>query len=186
MGLDKVVKDITDKAEAESKELAAKAAVEAVEIKKSAEAEAKQLSAAELAKAEQAISKMRQRELSSAKLDMKKAKLNSEKDVLGETHAAFARQLSTLSGEKKVDVLQKLIKLAQKDIPQGKIYSNAADADLVKNAGYEYGGNLKCLGGIVVSSVDGSVNLDYTFDSILEDVWTSSMKPVSDILFGSR
>ena len=56
----------------------------------------------------------------------------------------------------------------------------------MKNSGYQYGGNIKCIGGIVVTSVDGSVNLDYTFDSILEDVWTSSMKPVSDILFGSR
>lgn len=186
MGLDKVVKDITDKAEADSKEIAAKAATEAAEIKKSAEGEARQIAVAENARAEQAISKMRQRELSSAKLDVKKAKLNSEKDVLAETHAAFVKQLSTLSGDKKADLLQKLIKLAQKDIPQGKIFTNAADADLVKNSGYQYGGNIKCLGGIVVTSVDGSVNLDYTFDSILEDVWTSSMKPVSDILFGSR
>lgn len=186
MGLDKVVKDITDKAEADSREIAAKAVAEAAEIKKSAEGEAKQLTAAENARAEQAISKMRQRELSSAKLDVKKAKLNSEKDVLAETHEAFVKQLSTLPREKKADVLQKLIKLAQKDIPQGKIFTNAADADLVKNSGYEYGGNVKCIGGIVVTNVDGSVNLDYTFDSILEDVWTSSMKPVSDILFGSR
>lgn len=186
MGLDKVVKDIVDKAEAESKEIAAKAAVEAADVKKSADAEAKQLSVAENAKAEQAISKMRQRELSSAKLDVKKAKLNSEKEVLAETHAAFVRQLSTLPREKKVDILQKLIKLAKKDIPQGSIFTNAADADLVQNSGYTYGGNVKCIGGIVVKSADGNVNLDYTFDSILEDVWTSSMKPVSDILFGSR
>jgi len=186
MGLDKVVKDITDKAEANSKEIAALASTESAEIKKSAESEAKKLSAAEIARAEQAISKMKQRELSSAKLDVKKAKLNTEKDVLAETHAAFVKQLSALSMEKKVDILQKLIKLAQKDLPQGKIYTNAADADLVKNSGYQYGGNVKCIGGIVVSSVDGSVNLDYTFDSILEDVWTSSMKPVSDKLFGSR
>ena len=186
MGLDKVVKDIADKAEAESKQTAAKAATEAAEIKKAAEADARQVAASENARTDQAISKMRQRELSSAKLDVKKAKLNSEKDVLAETHEAFVRQLSALPKEKKVDVLQKLIRLAKKDIPQGKIFTSAADADLVKNSGYEYGGSIKCTGGIVVTSVDGTVNLDYTFDSILEDVWTASMKPVYDALFGKR
>jgi V/A-type H+-transporting ATPase subunit E len=186
MGLDKVVKDISDKVETESKGIISNAQVEADGIKKSAEVDAKKIHSAELARADDAISKMKQRELSSAKLDIKKAKLNSEKDALNETKASFVRQLSTLSKEQKVDILRKLIKMAKEDIPQGKIFTNAADSDLVKDSGYEYGGNIKCLGGIVVTSVDGSVNLDYTFDSILEDVWVASMKPVSDILFGNR
>ncbi len=186
MGLDKVVKDISDKTETECKAISAKAAAEAAGVKKNAEAEAVQIVAAEMAKADQSISRMRQRELSSAKLDIKKSKLNAEKDVLAEVHASFVKQLSALPREKKVDILQKLIKLAKKDISAGKIYTNAADADLVKNSGYTYGGNINCLGGILVTSEDGSINLDYTFDSILEDVWTSSMKQISDILFVSR
>jgi V/A-type H+/Na+-transporting ATPase subunit E len=185
MGLDKVVKDISEKAGAESKAIAAKASTEAAAIKTAADAEARQIAAADLAKADLAISKMRQRELSSAKLDVKKSKLNAEKDVLSDVHAGFVKQLSTLPGEKKVDIMKKLIKLAKKDIPTGKIFCNAADADLVKDSGYAYGGNIKCLGGILVTSEDGSIKLDYTFDSILEDVWTSSMKQISDILFAS-
>jgi V/A-type H+-transporting ATPase subunit E len=186
MGLDKVVKDISDKVETESKGIISNAQVEADGIRKSAESEAKKIHSAELARADDTISKMRQRELSSAKLDIKKAKLNSEKDALNETKASFVRQLSALPREQKVDILRKLIKMAKEDIPQGKIHTNAADSDLVKDSGYEYGGNVNCIGGIVVTSVDGSVKLDYTFDSILEDVWVASMKPVSDILFGNR
>ena len=186
MGLEKVVKDISDKTEAECREVSAKAAAEAAGIRQAAAADAQRTSAAELAKADQAISKMRQRELSSAKLDVKKSKLNAEKDVLGEVHAGFVRQLSALPREKKVDIIQKLIKLAKKDIPSGKIYTNAADVDLVKGSGYEPGGTIDCIGGILVTSGDGSVNLDYTFNSILEDVWSGHMKQVSDILFASR
>ncbi len=186
MGLDKVVKDISDKAETESKEIVARATAEAAAEKQSAEAQARQIVASELSKADLAIPKMRQRELSSAKLDVKKAKLNAEKDVLAEVRAEYVKRLSALPREKKVDILNKLIGMARKEIPAGKIYTNAADADLVKGSGYEYGGNIKCIGGIVINSSDGSVNLDYTFDSILEDVWNSSMKPVSDILFGNR
>ena len=186
MGLDKVVKDISDKAEAESRAIAAKAAAEAADIKKSAQAEAGQLQQAELARADDAIAKMRQRELSSAKLDVKKARLNAEKDVLAEVHADFAKRLAALPREKKVDIYKKLIAIARKEIPSGKIFANAADADLVKGSGYDFGGNINSTGGIVITSADGSVNLDYTFDSILQDVWDASMKPVSDILFSNR
>jgi V/A-type H+-transporting ATPase subunit E len=185
MGLDRVVKDISDKAEAESSDIIAKARAEAASIRKDAEAESKKAYDAEMARADQAISKMRQRELSSAKLDVKKSRLNAEKDVLEEVRSDVVRRLSAMPREKKVDILNKLINLARKDVPAGKIYASAGDAELIKNSGYEYGGNIRCIGGIVVTSMDGSVNLDYTFDSILEDVWTASMKPVSDILFGS-
>jgi V/A-type H+-transporting ATPase subunit E len=186
MGLDKVVKDISDKAEAESREIIAGAQVTAASIKKDAEAEAHKNLEAEMARSDSAISKMRQRELSSAKLDVKKAKLNAEKDVLEEVHAELVKSLTQMPGQKKVDLINKLIAMSKKDVPQGKIFANAADAELVKNSGYEYGGAIKCIGGIIVTSMDGSVNLDYTFDSIMEDVWAASMKPVSDILFGSR
>jgi V/A-type H+-transporting ATPase subunit E len=186
MGLDRVVKDISDKAEAESKSITARAQVEASAIKKEAEAEAKRVYDAELVRADQVISKMRQRELSSAKLDIKKSKLNAEKDVLEEVRSDLLKRLSAMPKEKKVDILNRLINLARKDVPAGKIFTNAGDAELIKNSGYEYGGNIKCIGGIIVTSMDGSVNLDYTFDSIMEDVWNAQMKPVSDILFGSR
>ncbi|MCD1295991.1 V-type ATP synthase subunit E [Methanocella sp. CWC-04] len=186
MGLDKVVKDISDKADAESKAIIARAASEAAEIKKAAEGEAKDLYASQLEKADLSISKMRQRELSSAKLDIKKSKLNAEKDVLDEVHKNFKKELQALPKEKKADMLKKLVALAKKDVPAGKIFTSAGDADLVKDSGYEYGGNVNVIGGIIVTSADGSINLDYTFDSMLEDVWTSSMKPVSDILFGIR
>jgi V/A-type H+-transporting ATPase subunit E len=186
MGLDRVVKDIADKAESDSKGTIVKAQAEASGIKKDAEVEAQRVSAAEMAKADSAISKMRQRELSSAKLDVKKSKLNAEKDVLEEVRSELVKRLAAMPKEKKVDIYQKLIGLAKKDVPTGKIYTDEADADLVKNSGYEYGGAIKCTGGIVVRSVDGSVSVDYTFDSIMESVWAAQMKPVSDILFGSR
>jgi V/A-type H+-transporting ATPase subunit E len=186
MGLDRVVKDISDKAEAEGREITARAGAEASTIKKEADAEAKKAYEAEMARADQAVSKMRQRELSSAKLDIKKSKLNAEKDVLDDVRSELSKRLTAIPKEKRVELLNKLLALARKDVPAGKVFTNAGDAELVKGSGYEYGGNIKCIGGIVVTSVDGTVNLDYTFDSIMEDVWSASMKPVSDILFGSR
>jgi len=183
MGLDRVVKDISDKAEEEAKQIVARAQSEAAAIKKDAEEEAKRIHEAEMVRADNLMAKLRQREFSSAKLDIKKSKLNAEKDALEEVRADLVKRISAMPKQKKVNILKKLINLARKDVPAGKIYTNAGDAELIKGSDYEYGGNIKCTGGVIVMSADGSVSLDYTFDSIIDDVWSSSMKPVSDILF---
>ena len=113
MGLDKVVKDISDKAEADSKQIIAGAQTEAAAIKKDAEVEARRISEAEAARSDSAISKMRQRELSSAKLDIKKSKLNAEKDVLEEVRSDMEKRLAAMPKEKKADIYRKLIELAK-------------------------------------------------------------------------
>ena len=40
------------------------------------------------------------------------------------------------------------------------------------------------LGGFVLESKDGSVVLDYRFDSLLEDAWKANLGPVNKALFG--
>ena len=40
------------------------------------------------------------------------------------------------------------------------------------------------IGGFVLESKDGSVVLDYRFDSLLEDAWKSCMASVNKVLFG--
>ena len=46
------------------------------------------------------------------------------------------------------------------------------------------GKDIPGLGGFVLESKDGSVVLDYRFDSLLEDAWKSCMASVNKVLFG--
>ena len=40
------------------------------------------------------------------------------------------------------------------------------------------------IGGIVLENEDGTVRLDFTYDSILKNVYERSLKQISDILYG--
>ena len=47
------------------------------------------------------------------------------------------------------------------------------------------GDDVEALGGFMLVSDDGSISLDYTFDSKLNDAWLTSLGDVNRTLFGA-
>jgi V/A-type H+-transporting ATPase subunit E len=45
-------------------------------------------------------------------------------------------------------------------------------------------GNIETSGGFILVNKEGSVQVDYTFETIFEETQRSSLKGVSDLLFG--
>ena len=58
------------------------------------------------------------------------------------------------------------------------------DRKYLSTSNFEMGKDIPGLGGFVLESKDGSVVLDYRFDSLLEDAWKSCMASVNKVLFG--
>ncbi|MDI3486087.1 MAG: V/A-type H+/Na+-transporting ATPase subunit, partial [Methanolobus sp.] len=79
MGLETVVKDIMDAAQAEVSKLDSEADAEVALILDEAKQNAKRIMGERLAKAEDDIKKIRQQEISSANLEVKRTLLNARK-----------------------------------------------------------------------------------------------------------
>ena len=183
MGLEIVVKDILDAAQAEVARLNREADAEASLILEDARQSAKKIVGERLAKAEDDIRKMRQQEISSANLEVKRTLLNARKELLEEVYAQAEKSIAAFSPEKNEELLKSII---EKNEAGGKrIYSNASSEEIVKKlSSLEYAGNIDCLGGVVIENEDGTVRLDYTYDVILKSVSEQLLKQTSDILFG--
>ncbi|MCQ6963007.1 V-type ATP synthase subunit E [Methanolobus chelungpuianus] len=183
MGLEIVVKDIMDAAQAEVARLNREADAEASLILNDARQNAKKIVGERLAKAEDDIRKMRQQETSSANLEVKRTLLNARKELLEDVYARAEKSIAAFSQEKNRELLKSII---EKNEASGKrIYSNAASEKLVRElTSLEYAGNIDCLGGVVIENEDGTVRLDYTYDVILRSVSEQLLKQTSDILFG--
>lgn len=183
MGLEIVVKDIMDAAQAEVARLNREADAEASLILEDARQNAKKIVGERLAKAEDDIRKMRQQETSSANLEVKRTLLNARKELLEDVYARAEKSIAAFSPEKNRELLKSII---EKNEASGKrIYSNAASENLVRElTSLEYAGNIDCLGGVVIENEDGTVRLDYTYDVILRSVSEQLLKQTSDILFG--
>ncbi|WP_406671182.1 V-type ATP synthase subunit E [Methanolobus sp. ZRKC4] len=183
MGLETVVKDIMDAAQAEVAQLDSEADAEVSQIIDEAKQSAKKIMGESLAKAEDDIKKIRQQEISSANLEVKRTLLNARKEVLEKVYTQAEESISTFSPEKNEELLKSLIESYESS--GNRIYSDAGSEEIVKKlSSLEYAGNIECLGGVIIENEDGTVRLDYTYDVILKSVNEQLLRQTSDILFG--
>ncbi|WMW24420.1 V-type ATP synthase subunit E [Methanolobus sediminis] len=183
MGLETVVKDIMDAAHAEVSKLDSEADAEVALILDDAKQNAKRIMGERLAKAEDDIKKIRQQDISSANLEVKRTLLNARKEILEKVYVQAVETISGFSPEKNEELLKELI--TEYEANGSKIYSNAESEELVKKlSSLEYAGNIDCLGGVAIENEDGTIRLDYTYDVLLNSVNERLLKQTSDILFG--
>lgn len=183
MGLETVLKDIVEASQAEVSNLNSEADSEVSSILDESRQAAKKIVGERLAKVEDDIKYIRQQEISSANLEVKRTLLNARKEILDNVYVQAVEAISAFSLEKNEELLKVLINKYESE--GAKIYSNKESAEIVKKlSSLEYGGDIECLGGILIESADGTVRLDYTYDVILKSVNEQLLKQTSDIFFG--
>jgi V/A-type H+-transporting ATPase subunit E len=183
MGLENVVNDILKQARAEVSTVNSEADVETAAIINAANEEKKKMVEIRQAEIDARIERMHKQEMSSAHLEIKRATLNAKKDVLDEVFQSAKDAISSMPSEKNVTLLKAI--LDKHGTSGTRVYSNGRDAKLVQEmTDLTYMDEIDCIGGIIIENDDGTVRLDYTFDTILNNVSEQTLKQISDILFG--
>ncbi len=170
------VQQIIDRAKAEAEEIIAEAKAEAEEILRKAKEEA-----------EKEAERYRKQEIASVNLEMKRLLLNKRKEVLEEVFKLVEDRIRKMDTDEKRKLLEKLIDSCE--LEEAVVYSNKDDENIVREIisskkGYRYGGNIDCLGGVILESTDGEVRINLTFDDLLAQIYENKMSEVSKILFG--
>jgi V/A-type H+-transporting ATPase subunit E len=181
MALEKVVENIRAQGRAAAQAEIDAARREADEILKSAQAEASQIASRRQAEAQTAAEALRRRDLASAELEAKKGRLNAQKEVLSEVRRAVLEKLSKLPPERRAQHIQALLK--RTGIQGGLVYGTAQDRVHAEKLGIRFAGTIEGLGGVVVVSPDGKMREDFTYEALLDEVWTTSLSQVAEILF---
>jgi len=183
MGLDAIVEEIRAKGRIEADKIGEEASLEVSKITAEAEASAARLKAAKEEAVRKEIDRLRQQEVSSANLEVKKAILNARKEILDEVYEAAKEAVKKLPAEKNQKLLKSIIEKNENN--NARIYSRNKDKQAIKKlTKLEYAGEIDCIGGVVIENEDGTEVLDFKYDTILKNVSEQSLKQVSDILFG--
>jgi len=183
MGLEIVLNDITEGAKADIRRIDEEAESVSNLILSEARQASKEALGSRLAEIEEKLEQQRQQVLSSANLEVKRIVLNKRKALLDQVYDQALEQISELPADKNEKYLKVLIEANEKD--GHRIYSNKKSEKIVKKlSSLEYGGNIDCIGGIVIENKEGTIRLDYTFDLILKSTYDKSLKAISDILNG--
>ena len=136
-----------------------------------------------LAQSEEDLKNLHQQVISSANLEVKRLRLNKRKELLDQVYNKIYESIKSMPASKAEKLLSVLI--AKHEADGVRIYSNKNSEAIVKKlSSLSYAGNIDCIGGIVLENEDGTVRLDFTYDSILKNVYERSLKQISDILYG--
>jgi V/A-type H+-transporting ATPase subunit E len=180
MGLEVVVKDVLARAEEESDHVRQEGTFEADAIIAGAEDTARHILAEKREQTLELIERRRNREISSANLEVKRAILNAKKELLEGVYEDALRILASLPESERETIIKKLL---ESQTESTRVFSNKNDEALVKRiSSLEYGGTISCSGGIILENEDGTILRDLTFDTVLNSVRETSLKQLLEIL----
>ncbi|MDW5550190.1 V-type ATP synthase subunit E [Methanosarcina sp.] len=183
MGLEIVVKDIQEGARAEVSRIKAEGDAKASEIINEAKDIQKKTLGDSLAKTEEDLQNLHQQVISSANLEVKRITLNKRKDLLDRVYVQTVEKIKSMPASKKEELLKTVIN--KYEASGARVYSSKDSEEIVKKlTSLSYAGNLDSIGGVVLENENGTVRLDFTYDSILKNVYERSLKQISDLLYG--
>ena len=192
MGLEIVVDEIKAKGNREAARIKSEAEAEAKTIVADATKRAEEIRLAAEADAVLQTDRITIREVAAANLVVKRDQLNAQKELLDKVYGEASCQIANLPADIHVKAARSLLKDAVKQIKEGIVFANERDEAAVKAAiselkplsGFTLGGITDSDGGVVVQSADGQLTLDLSYQTFMGEVWESSLKDASEILFG--
>ena len=178
MGLEDILKQVEetgkDRAAAIRKETTQEVESKMAEAKTSAEDIVSSIKSESKKKIEQ----LRQQEIPSAELEVKRSQLEMQKDLLMETKTEVMSKLENLSSKDLKKIYSSLLKDAPKD---GKLLCRKEDKSLFKGiTKLSHSGEITELGFVIES---GDYRLDYRFTTLVERQWQENLPMVSEVLF---
>ena len=178
MGLEDILKQVEetgrDRAAAIRKETTEEVDSKMAEAKSAAEEVVASIKSESTRKIEQ----LRQQEIPSAELEVKRNQLEMQKDLLMLTKKEVMSKLESLGSKDLKKIYSSLLKDAPKD---GKLLCRKADKSIFKGiTKLSQSGEITDLGFIIES---GDYRLDYRFSTLVERQWQENLPMVSEALF---
>ena len=186
MSLENLAEKIASAAKSEADEVIKAANEQASEIINSAKSEASIMENNSTEKVNKEVSQLAVEVVASAKQANQKRVLIAKRDELDSTWKSVQELVGSgkLSGRKTL--LESIVKDADNSENKGMILRPVAiDRGVLSKSGssFKLGDDIEGLGGFILESKDGSISLDYRFDSRLDSCWNDNIKNVSEILF---
>lgn len=186
MTLENVVNEIINNAKQEERKIVQEAEMQArniIEEQNTAMDEQKKLArenAKKLAK------EMEKKQLSAYKLELRKQLMQEKANALKIVVEKTIARIKKMPSAKRKRLLKKFVERGRKELPNSKfLYANSKDRKLLGNvSGLKFAGELNVLGGVVLENADKTVQVDYTFERLLEETKEKNLSEIAKKLFG--
>jgi V/A-type H+-transporting ATPase subunit E len=185
MTLDALANEIATQAKAEAELIIADAKQQANKIEDKAKYEAMNFSKDAQSRAERESSQLSVELVASAKQANQKHMLIARREELDDTWEAIRSSVGSPDLEGRSKILSELLSEASKNGGDMILRPVSTDSKVLEKSDFTLGDDVEGLGGFILESKDGSIVLDYRFDSRLDKAWKENIREVNDILFGN-
>ncbi len=181
MGLEEVKEEIIRNARKQEEELLAEAREQARKVLDEAGKKVEELREKSEAETKKLIELIKKQETASAELEAKKMMLEAKKSIIDKAFSGVRQKLEKLAPNKRGEFMQALLSRAEKEIDIGIIYCSRKDAKALKGYSTKDAGML-C--GLIAENKDGTIRVDYSFDTLLQSINENELQNIHKMLFG--
>ena len=183
MGLEKVKEKVLNEAKQKAKSRLDSAQAEASDIVKAMSKNASEKEVSSKKQLESEVEFIKNREAAAAKLDSKKLSLAFRKKFIDEMFSLVREKLATLPDSTRDKHVKKLLEKAKSEIDVAVVQCNKRDRKFVGNVKVTEG---DILGGIIAESADGTLRVDYSYETMLDQLKDSMLPELNEILFKTK
>lgn len=177
MGLDKVVDNIRAEGRAQAGSIAASAKKEADAILADAKRQAAEITARRTGEATTAADAHLKREIANADLEARRLRLAAERELMTSIRAEAEKRLAALAPAQREAHLKTLV--AKANVPNGRVWVAKQDEAAARKLGLSVAGTFEGLGGVIVEAADGATRENLRYETLLEEIWASSLPQVA-------
>lgn len=181
MGLEKVVDNIRSEGRTQASQIVSAARKEADAILADARRQAEEIRAKRAAEATAAADSLGRREAANADLEARRLRLNAERELVSSLRAEVEKRLAALPAATREAHLKALVQ--QANLPNGKVWVAKQDEAAARKLGLAVAGTFEGLGGVVVESPDGTTRENLRYETLLDEIWSSSLTGAAGKLF---
>ena len=178
MGLEELKKQIAKDMEEQIKEIEKQTSLESKELLSQATKQVKDYEKQKQEETQKQIAELTRREEALVELEGNKLVQEAKREAINAVFASLKEKLQTLPAKERSTIIKDLIAKAKTEIDVATVYVNKDDVPSIKNAKSE-----EIMGGVIAENKDGSVRVDYSFDSLLQEFRQEMLSTLSEKLF---
>jgi vacuolar-type H+-ATPase subunit E/Vma4 len=177
MGLDKVVDNIRSEGRAQAGSIVSAARKQADAILADARRQAEEFRARRAGEGTAAAEGHLKREIANADLEARRLRLTAERELMTSLRQEVEKRLGGLPPAQREAHLRALV--SQANVPNGRVWVAKQDEAAARKLGLSVAGTFEGLGGVVVESHDGTTRENLRYETILEEIWNTSLPQVA-------
>ena len=177
MGLEKVVDNIRGEGRSQSTSIVEAAKKEADAILADAKRQAAEITARRQQEASAAADALLKREVASADLEARRLRLAAERELVSAVRTDVEKRLAALPAASREAHIKALV--ARVNVPNGRIWVSRQDEASARKLGMNVAGTFEGLGGVIVESADGTTRENLRYETLLDEIWQSSLPQVA-------